>query len=219
MKEVKGIKVVDNSLNTSDDMPKIKSPFIRQENDKGHYVAIDEINEGYEWMFKDDNVRAIEKIDGTSVSVKINNGNIISVYNRTNRVPALNKGKQYITKGLLNSIKRNYLNLDDGQWFGELVGPKVQGNPYDLNEPLWIPFKRYSQKHLEYNSWGKYPKNLKTISRWFKEDLIPLFYAKIHGVSFDKARKNGFVEGIVFTHKDGRMAKIRRDFFEWYYKE
>ena len=28
--------------------------------------------------------------------------------------------------------------------------------------------------------------------------------------------KEGFVEGVVFTHPDGRMAKLRIDMFDWY---
>jgi hypothetical protein len=35
-------------------------------------------------------------------------------------------------------------------------------------------------------------------------------------VSGSDARKTGFVEGIVFTHPDGRMAKLRRDMYPWY---
>lgn len=156
-------------------------------------------------------------VHNSNVSVVIEGGNITAVFNRKNRIPAFNSSKQWITKGILNSINRDYLNLKDGQWYGELVGPNVNGNPYDLDEHLWIPFQRYSWKHLEYKSWGKYPKNFDTISRWFKEDLIPLFYSKIHGVSFDEARENGFVEGIVFTDPETlEMAKVRRDMFSWY---
>ena len=35
----------------------------------------------------------------------------------------------------------------------------------------------------------------------------------IHG---EDGRKTGFVEGVIFTHPDGRMAKLRRDMFEWF---
>ncbi len=31
-----------------------------------------------------------------------------------------------------------------------------------------------------------------------------------------KGDREGFVEGIVFTHPDGRMAKLRRDMFDWF---
>lgn len=102
--------------------------------------------------------------------------------------------------------------LEDGQHFGELIGPKVNGNPYKLKEHLWIPFSTFSQKHLRYKIWGKYPKNFEIISDWFKE-LIPLYACMVQG---EEGRKNGFVEGIVFTNLDGRMAKLRKDMFGWF---
>jgi len=34
-----------------------------------------------------------------------------------------------------------------------------------------------------------------------------------------KGDREGFVEGVVFTHPDGRMAKLRVDMFDWYFKE
>jgi len=90
----------------------------------------------------------------------------------------------------------------------------------DIKEIEGKEIKLFDLKHdsyHEYKSWGKYPKDFDTISRWFKEDLIPLFYSKIHGVGFDKARKNGYVEGIVFTDPETlKMAKLRRDMFDWY---
>lgn len=192
------------------DMPKIESPFIRKEIN-GEYILTDEIAEGYEWVFEDDSVMAIEKLHGTCVSIIIEGGTVTQIYNRTERIPFINKGKEWIIKGILNSKVRGYIDkLGDGQFFGELIGPKVNGNPYKLKEHLWIPFDTFVQKHLRYKSWGKYPKDFKTISEWFKNDLIPL-YASMQG-----DRENGFVEGIVFTHPDGRMAKLRCDMFDWY---
>jgi len=38
---------------------------------------------------------------------------------------------------------------------------------------------------------------------------MPLYMLK-------KGVKDGFVEGVVFTHPDGRMAKLRRDMFDWF---
>ncbi|MBS3080446.1 hypothetical protein J4221_03170 [Candidatus Pacearchaeota archaeon] len=193
------------------DMPKIECPFVR-ELINGNYIVTNKIAEGYEWVFKDDSVMAIEKLHGTNVSIVIVEGTVIQVYNRTERIPFITKGKKWIIESLLNSKERGYLEfLGDGQHFGELIGPKVNGNPYKLKEHLWIPFKIFAQKHLKYKSWGKYPKDFETISNWFKE-LIPL-YASMQG------DREGFVEGIVFTHPDGRMAKLRKNMFDWHKKE
>lgn len=191
------------------DMPKLHSPFLRSINSNGDYVCIPQIAEGYEWVFEDESVMAIEKLHGSNVSIMITDGVITAVWNRTERIPFFNKGKKWIIEGILNSYERGYIEfLGDGQHFGELIGPKVNGNPYKLTEHLWIPFKGYCQEHLRYKSWGKYPKDFNTISEWFKE-LQPLYMMK-------RGIKDGFVEGIVFTHPDGRMAKLRKDMFDWF---
>lgn len=191
------------------DMPKIECPFKRIQMDIG-YIVIDEIAEGFEWVFEDNSVMAIEKLHGTNVSIIIENGQIISFFNRTQRIPFFTKAHKFISEGLLNSYERGYMSLlQDGQHFGELIGPKVNGNPYKLEKHIWIPFETFGQKHLRYKSWGKYPKDFKTISEWFKNDLLPL-YASMKG------DRKGFVEGVVFTHPDGRMAKLRCDMFDWF---
>jgi hypothetical protein len=196
-----------------EDMSKLESPFIRKEIN-GEYIVTPEIAEGYEWVFEDESVMAIEKLHGTNVSIVIQEGQVISVWNRTERIPFFNKGKSYIIEGLIESYKRGYVDLlSDGQHFGELIGEKVNGNPYKIKGHIWIPFETFCQKHLKYKSWGKYPKTFETISAWFEQDLIPLYACMVQG---EEGRKNGFAEGIVFTHPDGRMAKLRRDMFEWY---
>ncbi len=191
------------------DMPKLESPFVRAENEAGHYVVTGQIAEGYEWVFADDSVMAIEKLHGTNVSIAIQDGQIVGLWNRTERLPFFNKGKQHIVTGVLNAYAKGYTEfLADGQHFGELIGPKVNGNPYKLDEPLWLPFETYGQNRLRYKCWGKYPKTFESISEWFKE-LWSLYMTR-------RGDKEGFVEGIVFTHPDGRMAKLRRDMFDWY---
>jgi len=189
-------------------MPKIESPFVRKEID-GNYIATPEITKGYEWVFEDESVMAIEKLHGTNVSILIENGVVTSIWNRTERLPFFNKGKKFIIEGLLNSFERGYMSfLSDGQHFGELIGKKVNGNPYKIEGHLWIPFETFAQKHLRYKSWGKYPKDFNTISEWFKE-LMPLY-----SLMQDNGTK--FCEGIVFTHPNGRMAKLRCDMFDWF---
>lgn len=196
------------------DMEKIHSPFVRKEID-GHYIVTPEIAEGYEWVFEDETVKAIEKLHGTNVSILKENGIITGVWNRKNQIPFFNKnrGHTYIIEGLINSYAKGYMDLlPDGQHFGELIGPKVQG-AYALDKHIWIPFKTFGQKHLLYKSWGKYPKDFETISRWFRNDLLPLFNM------MQGKNKDAFVEGVVFTHPDGRYAKIRRNMFSWFYED
>ncbi len=202
------------------DMPKLESPFIRKEINK-IYVVTNEIAEGYEWVFEDKSVMAIEKLHGTNVSIYIQDGIITAIFNRTERIPFFNKGKQHIVMGIMNSYSKGYMEfLPDGQHFGELIGPKINGNPYKLDEHVWVPFETYGQKHLKYKCWGNYPKTFESISEWFKE-LMPLYNLRVHGKIIatngdKKVEQKQFVEGIVFTHPDGRMAKLRCDMFDWF---
>lgn len=190
------------------DMPKLHTPFKRKMNENGDYVCYNEIDEDYRWVFEDNSVVAVEKLDGTNVSIIIENGKITRIFNRTGEVPFFGSGKRFIIEAVMNAYDKGYCNFTDGQYFGEVLGPKVQGNPYKLTEPIWIPFSSYAKQKLAYKSWGKYPKDFDTISEWFKE-LMPLF-------ALQRGDKEGFVEGVVFTHKDGRMAKLRKDCFDWY---
>lgn len=195
------------------DMLKLHSPFVRVTKEH-RFVVTPEIAEGYEWVFSDDSVIAVEKLNGTNVSIVVENCEVTSIWNRTERIFPFHKHKTFIMKGLLESFDRGYVDgFADGQYFGELIGPRVNGNPYNLEEHLWVPFSTYARNHLAYKSWGKYPKTFEAISEWFKGNLFSLFMLK-RGVKKDDP--NHFVEGVVFTHPDGRMAKLRRDMFEWY---
>ncbi|MCX6665936.1 MAG: hypothetical protein NT038_07775 [Euryarchaeota archaeon] len=190
------------------DMPKLESPFVRKMINN-RYIVTPEIASGHEWVFEDDTVLAIEKINGTNVSILIEAGQITSIWNRKNPIPFFSKGNSVIVKGLLNSFDIGYCDLPDGQHFGELVGGRINGNLYNLQEPRWLPFETFCKEHLRYKSWGKYPKDFDAISQWFKSDLIPLFSSML-------GNRQGYVEGVVFTHPDGRMSKLRKDMFDWY---
>lgn len=193
-----------------EDMPKLKSLFIRKEIN-GRFIVTNEIDEDCKWVFEDESVLAVEKLDGTNVSIIIENGKITRIFNRTSEVPFFNTGKRHLIEAVQNAYERGYCNFTDGQYFGEVIGPKVQGNPYKLDYHIWLPFDTVVKKNFAYKSWGKYPKTFEAISEWFK-DLMPLYYMSLH------KGEQGFVEGIVFHHLDGRMAKLRRDMFDWYFE-
>lgn len=189
-----------------DDMPKLQSPFIRKEID-GKFIVTPEIDPEYTWVFEDESVTCQEKLDGTNVSIIIEHGKITRVFNRTNEINLWSDSPVILS--VRESYNRGYCNFIDGQFFGEAIGEKIQGNPHKLNGHIWLPYKTYFSKHLTYKSWGKYPKDFETISKWFKEDLFSLY-------GINKGDKQSFVEGVVFHHPDGRMAKLRRDMFDWY---
>jgi len=192
------------------DMPKILSPFKRRIDKNKRYTLYNEITKGMDWVFDATDVIATEKLDGINVSIVIEDGKITRIFNRTSEIPFFNKGKKFITEAILNSFERGYCNFTDGQYFGECIGPKVNGNPYKLKEHLWIPFSSYVKTKLAYKSWGKYPKDFKTISNWFKDDIFSLFERRRDIVIMKP-------EGIVFVQlSTGKMAKLRVDMFDWF---
>ena len=185
------------------DFPKLQSPFIRSGE---NYLVSDNIDPDYKWVFEDESVTCQEKLDGTNVSIVIENGKITKVFNRTNDINIWSDNP--VILAVRESYNKGYCNFTDGQYFGEAIGEKILGNPYKVKGNIWLPYNTYFAKRLTYKSWGKYPKDFNTISEWFKE-LMPLY-------CMSKGDKKGFVEGVVFHHPDGRMAKLRKDMFDWY---
>jgi len=196
------------------DFPKIESPFVRKLNEKNEYIVTPEITKGYEWVFEGDenDVLATEKLDGTDVSIVIENGMISSIWNRTNRIPFFCKGKEFIIEAVMEAFKRGYTELPDGQWFGEIIGEKLNRNPLEIKGHIWIPFNTYCRNHLAYKSYHKYPKTYENIKKWFLDDI------KEGGIFSLLMRKKGIdkkPEGIVFHNlKTEQMAKIRIDMFD-----
>jgi len=196
------------------DFPKIESPFVRKLNDKNEYLVTPEVTEGYSWVFEgnENDVLATEKLDGTDVSIVIENGMITSIWNRTNRIPFFCKGKEFIVEAVMEAFKRGYTELPDGQHFGEVIGEKLNGNPLEIKGHIWIPFNTYCRYKLSYKSFHKYPKTYENIKKWFLDDI------KDGGIFSLLMRRKGIEkkpEGIVFHNlKTGQMAKLRLDMFD-----
>lgn len=218
------------------DFPKIHCPFIRNDyhinkDDYKKYgrkyqlrtpyirLVENKINEGYEWVFDDHNTIAVEKLDGTNVSLLIENEHITWVQNRKNVIdPLYIKGKSFISKGIFNAIEKRYLK-GDGLYFGEVIGEKLQGNPYEIIDHIFYPFNK-AVKSLKYKSFHNYERNFDNFSFWFKDYLKSLYYSRYHNC---KIQDSVFAEGVVFYNfkrkAEGKtyMAKLRRNMFSWYY--
>lgn len=220
------------------DFPKLYCPFIRQTfkiNSEQYkeararfnlrrpevYLVVDKINPGYEWVFDDEDTIAVEKLNGTNIKIKTENGRLSAVQNRKNIIDPLQiMGSQgFIMEGLFRAIDKGYIKKD-GEQAGELIGPKVQANPYKLDYHLWYPFDK-AITSLSYKSFYEHERTFDNWSSWFKDWLFSRFYAK-------KSAKIGkddkiFAEGVVFYNlkrkSQGKvwMAKLRRDMFDWYY--
>jgi hypothetical protein len=202
------------------DFPKLESPY-KRENEEGEYIVQPEIQSGYEWVFSDtDNVKAVEKLHGSNVSIIVEDGQVKEAWTRIgeetiNKVHPYSPQHERIAEGIAKAQKKGWLDgYEDGQHFGEIIGEKFHNNPYDINGHLFVPFD-YLRDKVYFKSYGKYPTDFESIRDWFQE-LTPLFYSRVHDLSFDEAEEDGFIEGIVFTHEDGRMAKLRRNMFKFY---
>ncbi len=195
------------------DFPKIKSPFVRKDVN-GQYKCINEIAEGYSWVFEDPTVLAVDKLHGTNICCLFNKGVLQSIDNRITRLlsaPSVMTGMRTegwrVIEGVMRAIEKKWIkDKFDGRIYGELVGPTVNGNLHNLTQHYFVPFD-YLKKTCKWNSWSanKYPKTFEAIKVWF-DTLTSLFTKRI-------TKKEGVAEGIVFHHPDGKMAKLRRDMF------
>ena len=179
------------------------------------YLVTPEVTPGYEWVLDHPDTFAVEKIDGSNVGVLAKKGRLVHVQNRENVVDLLQvmKGKTFIMEGIFQAIGKGYIK-EDGLQYGELLGPKLQSNPYKFPVHIWYPFEK-ARHHLRYKSFDKYPRSFLGWSAWFETGLLSLL-AKKQG--FDD-----FAEGVIFCNytlgSEGkpRMAKMRRSMFWWYY--
>ena len=220
------------------DFPKIHCPFLRQtfavdrEGWKEHgaplglrspevYLVVNRITPDYEWVFEDPDTIAVEKLNGTNIKIYTEKGRLVAVQNRKNIIDPLQvlHGKTFIMEGLFQSIGKGYVQ-EDGEQAGELIGPKVQGNPYKLIVHEWVPFEK-AINDLRYKSFHEHDRTFDNWSSWFQEGLASRYFTK-------RASKLGLeekvmAEGVVFYNLEKRgegkiwTAKLRRDMFDWYY--
>jgi hypothetical protein len=222
------------------DFPKLQCPYIRQTfkvnqddwkkkgrklqlRDPEAYLVVDRINPGYEWVFDDKDTFAVEKLDGTNVKLRTAEGRLVALQNRKNVLDPLQilKGKTFIIEGVFMSISKGYVQ-DNLEQAGEVIGPKLQGNPYNLDSHIWYPFNK-SIKDLRYKSFDKHERNFDNWSGWFKDWLFSLFVTK--KTKMGEESEKIFAEGVIFYNMkrkaEGKtyMAKLRRDMFDWYYED
>lgn len=196
------------------DFPKIKSPFVRKEID-GKYLCTPEIEEGYEWVFEDPTVLAVDKLHGTNICCIFKNGVLQHIDNRTNRLilsPRISTGLKTETfraiEGVLRAISMEWIeDKFTGRVYGELVGPSINGNIHELSHHFFVPFD-YLKKRCKWNSWSanKYPKTFDVIKEWFK--YLPSLFTNRMAKTI-----TSIGEGIVFYGPEGKMAKLRKDMF------
>lgn len=222
-------------METLTNFPKLHCPFIRKNFDVNRddwekygrelqlrqpsvQLIIDEVNPGYEWVFEDEDTMAVEKLNGTNVKLKTEKGRLVALQNRKNVIDPLliARGKFFILEGVFQAIGKGYVD-QEGEQAGEVIGPKLQANPYKLTSHLWYPFAK-AVKHLKYRSFYEHGRTFDNWSSWFKDHLMSLFTMK-------RGNRGIMAEGVVFynfkraAENKLHRAKLRRDMFEWYYSD
>lgn len=159
------------------------------------------IKTGSEWVAEGEGV-ITEKLDGTNVRLTVRQGAIVRVERRRNPTKAEKSrgvidpwyqdardddpAAKYILLGAKNT---DASRLPDGEHTAEALGPKIQGNPYRLEQHVIVP-------HCEA---PVYPDMLRTY------DNLAAWCGRLQSL-FAPGRE---AEGVVFHHPDGRMVKLR----------
>lgn len=212
------------------DMPHLDSPFLRKTFNNGYYL-IPEINPVYRWVFEEESL-AVDKIDGTNVSVLIKDGRISRVFNRTQFIEPWTENSLVFNEGIVSALSNENIvpgYMPDGQYFGELIGPNIRGNAYKLEKHLWVPFFHLKEKYY-YKFWNDFRLSLIGKSDVeIYEEMSKLFQAlwsiykrnrnipgDIKSINADTKFEGLAAEGIVFYRENGDMCKLRRDMFDWY---
>lgn len=177
---------------------------------EGTRLVFDELVEGAEWVTAGEG-RATEKIDGTSCLIR--DGQLFKRYDaKKGKTPPADFEPAQDEPDPVTGHWPGWIPVGDGPedkwhrqaWDGikgaveaglykestyELIGPKVQGNKYQLTEHK---FRLHGDVTLE-----DVPRNFEDLKRYLEDH--PQY------------------EGIVWHHPDGRLVKLkRRDFgFRW----
>lgn len=200
------------------DMPKLESPFEREEIPGKGYICVPKFKKEFLWILQPDKVIATEKFDGTNVSVYLEDGRIKTILNRENRIDVW-KDQSHFYEGIKNAIDKKKFKPDrllDGQYFGELLGPKLQGNPYELQEPLWLPFDYVKENYAFkfYEDWAKEHFVDQVITDTYVYNKFYDLFKELKSLYFRKQGRLKQPEGIVFHNKEtGEMCKLRLDMF------
>jgi hypothetical protein len=186
-------------------MEKIPTIFDRGDG----FAVVDKPRAGCEWVFAGEGV-ATEKLDGTNVRITVRSGQVVRVEKRRN--PSKAQKLQGIVDGwyvdAVDSAPEDKWTFaavsaadtsswPDGEHSAEALGPSIQGNALGLTAPTCVPL------HLgRLPIYADVPRSFEPV-RSFLRELESLF------------SPGHLVEGLVFHHPDGRMAKIKRKDFRW----
>lgn len=183
-----------------------KIPTIFKRDWDGNRAVVNE----YAQEFDFSNAIATEKLDGMNVRVTIRNGGPVRLEKRRNPNKEQKKDgiidpwyvdadpnsseDKYLFVALLNT---NFKHIPDGEWSGEAIGPKIQGNPLDMENNCIYLFSL-----MKVPFFLDCPNTFDELKEWLpkQESFIVTNHRKI--------------EGIVWHWPDGKMAKIKTNDFK-----
>lgn len=172
------------------------------------FKVVDKVRAGCEWVF-DGEGAATEKLDGTNVRLTVRSGEIVRVEKRRN--PSKLQKKKGIVDGWYVDadafspedrwIHEAAENTDVSGWPDEehsceALGPRIQGNPLNLERHVCVPF---DMEIPEYELGRRSFSVLKDLLVNLESRFAP----------------GTLAEGVVFHHPDGRRAKIKRKDFAY----
>ena len=178
-----------------------KIPTIFDRDWDGNRGVVDKLTGEYDFA----NAVATEKVDGTNVRVTIFEGKCTNLDKRRSpkgkepfyiQADKDDPGDKWIFKASEILVPAD---APDGVWEGEAVGPKIQGNPLNLEEHQIILFSL--------------PRLQETLLRI---DNAPTTFSELLFWIPDQPSavgQNCMIEGVVWHWPDGTMAKIKtKDF-------
>ena len=183
-------------------MQKIPTLFDRDDD----FRVTDRVRVGCEWVLAGEGT-ATEKLDGTNVRLTLRGGRVVRVEKRRN--PTKLQKKQGVVDGWYVEAQEGaaeekwifeaVANTDttgwpDGEHPAEALGPRIQGNPLELDSHVCVPFD------LSVPTYDDMPRTFDGLRQAL-------------GELESRFRPGTVAEGIVFHHPDGRRAKIKRKDF------
>ncbi|GGV36486.1 hypothetical protein GCM10010182_70790 [Actinomadura cremea] len=183
-------------------MEKIPTVFDRDD----RFRVVDRPRADCAWVFDGQGV-GTEKLDGTNVRLTVRSGQIVRVEKRRN--PSRSQKQQGIVDGwyvdtaegspedkwtLEAARNTDVSEWPDGEHSCEALGPRIQGNPLDLEEHRCVPF------NLHVPAYEEVPRSYREL-----QDFLAALESRFS--------PGHLAEGIVFHHPDGRRAKIKRKDF------
>lgn len=191
-------------------MEKIPTLFARS---RGHIV--NEIS--HEVLHPDVDWFATEKLDGANVRVTVRSGEMVRLEARRN------PSREQKARGIIQpwyrdadtasrknadvwlweaARKVNYQGVPDGEWSAEAVGPKIQGNPLNLDEHTLyffslIPWRDVLSSTINMpHVYGRVPLEFEELYDWMRAER-------------SKVNPDAGVEGVVWWMFDEPVAKVK----------